>query len=59
MCDVKKFNQIADEIMNLDFDDFGRLIAETENEQKKKLFMNMYTYFISTRQEEVLKEHIY
>lgn len=59
MCDVKKYNKYAKELMNLNFSDMRQLVLEADSEELRDYYMNIYNFLLKKKQQEILKEHLF
>lgn len=59
MCDVKKYNEISEDILKLTIADIRQLIIEAESDEKRKLYVCLHNHFLQEHQMETIKEHVF
>ena len=57
MCDIKKYQDIYQEIKDLDPDDTLQLIAEARDKDEQRFFVLIGDYLLQKNQREAIKEN--
>lgn len=59
MCDVKKYEQIYDEIKKLNADDTLQLVLEAKDEDTKDFYEMIGDYLLQKKQKEVIEAKLF
>ena len=59
MCDVKKYNEIYEDIIKLNPDDTLQLVLEAKTEEEKEFYEMIGDYLLQKKQREVIERNLF
>ena len=59
MIDMAKFDEIYNELKNLDVDDFLQIIINAESEEERKFYVCVSDFFIQEAQKELIEKGVF
>lgn len=59
MCDIKKYNDIFDEIKKLSPDDTLQLVMESKTEEEKSFYEMIGDFLLQRKQQDAIARNIY
>lgn len=59
MCDVKRYQEIFEEIKELDIEDAFQLAVKSESEEQKNFYKIVGNFLLQERQKEVIARNVF